>query len=75
MQIENLEGTIRYYEGTTRVQNMDLLAPDDPVRQLDQDYQTLKLDFKKLASEKARLMEELHRVSVVANQVIMIIDC
>lgn len=69
-QIKNLQGTIKYYEGKTRIRNMELLAPDDPFRQLDEDYQRLRVDCRRLESEKAALLEKLYQAQRTASQVL-----
>ena len=63
------KATIDFYEGKTRIKNLNLLAPDDPVRQLDQDYQTLKMDHQQVCLEKAKLMEDLFQAKRAGDQV------
>ena len=68
------KATIDFYEGKTRIKNLNLLAPDDPVRQLDQDYQTLKMDHQQVCLEKAKLMEELFKANGAMKQVVIFWD-
>ncbi len=73
LQIDNQKATIQYYEGKTRIKNLALLAPDDPVRQLDQDYQTLKMDYEQVCLEKAKSMEEMYQAKKAMKKVIIVI--
>ena len=59
--MKGLQQRVNYLEGTTRVQNMHILAPNDPFKKLDEDYQRLKREYEKLAKDKKKLMEDLHQ--------------
>ena len=56
-QCDQLEDNIKYLKGDSRVQNVHLLAPDNPLRQLNEENQRLRNENARLNATKTVMAE------------------